>query len=244
MHFKQPPRSGLLFDLDTGEVLWRRHPARQRPIASLTKMMTALLVVDRARPAAVLITRQALAYTGSGVGVLPRGKRIKVETMLYGLLLPSGNDAAIALAQRISGTVPRFVASMSAQARELGLSCTRFSTPRGSSTAATTRARSTSLCSRARARPPAPGAHRPPPRGVLPFPIKGGKLFLFNNNPLLRLAIRARSASRPAHVRRRPLPGRRRARHGRRLGVVLLALARPRRPGRRGCWTAGSRSGT
>src|SRR5439155_250118 len=97
---------GLLFDLDTGEVLWRRAPERVLPIASLTKMMTALVVVDReAADAKVRVTKEALAYKGSGVGVLPRGKRIKLETMLNGLLLPSGNDAAIALAQRVSGTV-------------------------------------------------------------------------------------------------------------------------------------------
>ena len=47
--FKQPPRSGVLFDLDTGEVLWRRLPDRILPIASLTKMMTALLVVQRSK---------------------------------------------------------------------------------------------------------------------------------------------------------------------------------------------------
>src|SRR5690349_5309842 len=50
VRFKHPPRSGLLFDLDTGAVLWRRQPDRVLPIASLTKMMTALLVVERARP--------------------------------------------------------------------------------------------------------------------------------------------------------------------------------------------------
>ena len=49
----------------------------------------------------MLITKQALRYQGSGVGVLPRGKHVQLETMLYGLLLPSGNDAAIALAQRV-----------------------------------------------------------------------------------------------------------------------------------------------
>ena len=68
----------------------------------LTKMMTALVVVQRERPAdKVRVTKEALAYKGSGVGVLPKGKRVKLETMLNGLLLPSGNDAAIALAQRV-----------------------------------------------------------------------------------------------------------------------------------------------
>ena len=53
------------------------------------------------------VTREALAYRGSGVGMLPRGQRVGVETMLHGLLLPSGNDAAIALAQRAGGTHAR-----------------------------------------------------------------------------------------------------------------------------------------
>ena len=76
-HFKHPPRCGLLFDLDTGRVLWRRDPTRVLPIAWLTKMMTALIVVDRAPPdAKVRVTKEALAYKGSGVGVLPKGKRI------------------------------------------------------------------------------------------------------------------------------------------------------------------------
>jgi len=225
VHFKRPPRSGLLFDLDTGEVLWRRQPARERPIASLTKMMTALLVVDRARPdSRVLITKQALAYTGSGVGVLPRGKRIKVETMLYGLLLPSGNDAAIALAQRISGTVPRFVASMNAQARELGLSCTRFSTPSGILDVGNhSCAIDLAVLTRAvldRPRLARIVRHR---RIVLPFPIKGGKLFLFNNNPLLRLGypgtVGVKTGFTFAAGRCLVAAARR---HGRRLGVVLL----------------------
>src|SRR3954449_3220195 len=130
--FHHPPRSGLLFDLDTGKVLWRHEPERVLPIASVTKMMTALVVVSREPPdAKVRITKEALAYKGSGVGVLPRGKHIKLETMLNGLLLPSGNDAAIALAQRVSGTVDRFVVRMNEQARALGLACSRFSSPSG-----------------------------------------------------------------------------------------------------------------
>src|SRR5512132_4745357 len=130
--FKHPPRSGLLFDLDTGAVLWRHNPNRVLPIASLTKMMTALVVVERAPPdAKVRVTKEALAYKGSGIGLLPKGKRVKLETMLNGLLLPSGNDAAIALAQRVSGTVAGFVARMNERAVDLGLTCTRFSSPDG-----------------------------------------------------------------------------------------------------------------
>ena len=72
LRFKRRPRSGLLFDLDTGRVLWRHDPTRVLPIASLTKMMTALLVARRVPPGSkVRITREALRYRGSGVGLLP-----------------------------------------------------------------------------------------------------------------------------------------------------------------------------
>jgi D-alanyl-D-alanine carboxypeptidase len=117
--FDHPPRSGLLFDVDTGEVLWRRDPERVLPIASLTKMMTALVVVAHSQPDyRVRVTKEALAYEGSGIGVLPRGgKLVKLETMLNGMLIVSGNDAAIALAQRIGGTQGHFVKMMNDQAK-------------------------------------------------------------------------------------------------------------------------------
>jgi D-alanyl-D-alanine carboxypeptidase (penicillin-binding protein 5/6) len=188
LRFHKPPRSGLLFDLDTGRVLWRRDPTRVLPIASLTKMMTALVVNERVPPGAkVRVTKQALAYQGSGVGLLPRGKWIGISAMLHGLLLPSGNDAAIALAQRAARTVPRFVRLMNRKAQSLGLVCTRFSTPSGfldrgnhscaSDLAAIARAvlREPRLASIVRRR-----------EARLPFPIKGGHLYLYNNNPLLR----------------------------------------------------------
>ena len=223
--FKQPPRSGVLFDLDSGEVLWRRLPDRVLPIASLTKMMTALIVVQRSKPSdKVRVTKEALAYKGSAVGILPKGKRIKLETMLNGLLLPSGNDAAIALAQRMSGTVARFVARMNEKARQLGLTCTRFSSPdgfedRGNHSCAV------DLAALARAVLDQPRLARivRRRRAVLPFPIKGGRLYLFNNNPLLRTgypgAIGVKTGYTDAAGRCLVAAAQR---HGRRLGVVLL----------------------
>jgi len=75
------------------------------------------------------------AVWGSGVGVLPRGKRVGVTPLLYGLLLPSGNDAARVLAQNVGGTIPRFVRLMNERARQLGLTCTHFAGPDGYSDA-------------------------------------------------------------------------------------------------------------
>src|SRR5581483_3049375 len=121
--FKAPVRSGLLFDVSNGRVLWQRKPTWRLPIASLTKMMTALVVVSHARMSErVLITRDALRYSGSGVGLLPRGKRVPLLALLYGLLLPSGNDAAIALADHVAGTQGRFVRLMNERARQMHLS--------------------------------------------------------------------------------------------------------------------------
>jgi D-alanyl-D-alanine carboxypeptidase len=225
MGFKRPPRSGLLFDLDTGEVLWRRTPDRVLPIASLTKMMTALVVVDRAAPdTKVRVTKEALAYKGSGVGLLPKGKRVKLETMLNGLLLPSGNDAAIALAQRTSGTVARFVQRMNERAGDLGLACTRFSSPDGFEDAGN-HSCAIDLAQLSRALLDSPRLARivRRRRAVLPFPIKGGRVYLFNNNPLLRTGypgtIGIKTGYTDAAGRCLVAAARR---NGRRLGVVLL----------------------
>jgi D-alanyl-D-alanine carboxypeptidase len=225
IRFGHQPRAGLLFDLDTGQVLWRKDPTRILPIASVTKIMTALVVADRVPPGSkVRITKQALAYQGSGVGVLPKNKWVGISAMLYGLLLPSGNDAAIALAQRAGKTVPAFVAMMNARADAMGLTCTRYSTPSGF-TDRGNHSCAADLAVQARALLDEPRLAKIVARrqAILPFPIKGGKLYLSNHNPLLRqrypgtLGIKtgftdAAGRCLVAAVKR----------NGRRLGVVLL----------------------
>lgn len=187
VRFHTPPRSGLLVDLRTGRVLWSDRPDRVLPIASVTKMMTALLVVTHVPPRGrVLITRLALAFQGSAVGVLPLGRKIDVETMLNGLLLPSGNDAARALAQRVAGTLPAFVRLMNAEARKLHLRCTHFTSPdgfqdRGNHSCAPDLA----LLAREVLAQPRLARIVRRRKAILPFPIRTGRLELFNNNPLL-----------------------------------------------------------
>ena len=182
-------RSGLLFDVRTGKVLWERNPGLVVPIASLTKMMTALIVTAHSRPdERVLITAAATHFTGSGVGLLPLHRKVPLEALLYGLLLPSGNDAAIALAQHVAGNQPRFIAMMNGQARAMGLSCTHFTTvsgviDRGNYSCASDLAvlADAVLTQRRLAKIVATRD------AIVRFPIKGGKLFLYNNNPLLRM---------------------------------------------------------
>jgi D-alanyl-D-alanine carboxypeptidase len=192
VHLKLPLRTGLLFDVRTGQVLWSRDPRAVVPIASLTKMMTALLVVEHVAPSAkALITRDVVHFSGSGMGVLPLGKRVSVLTLLYGLLLPSGNDAAIALAQRVAGTQSRFIAMMNAQARAMGLHCTHFTTvsgivDRGNHSCVGDLA----LLAHEMLMRPLLARIVGSSSAVMPLPVKGGKVWLYNNNPLYRLHYR------------------------------------------------------
>lgn len=189
VHLKLPLTSGLLFDVRTGQVLWARDAQAVLPIASLTKMMTALVVVEHIAPSAkAQITKDVVHFSGSGMGVLPLGKRVSVLTLLYGLLLPSGNDAAIALAQRVAGTQSRFIAMMNAQAQAMGLRCTHFTTVSGivdrgnhSCVADLALLAHTVLTQPLLAR--IVGARS----AIMPLPIKGGRVWLYNNNPLYLL---------------------------------------------------------
>jgi len=185
--FRRPPVSGLLWNIDTGQMLWSRRPTARVPIASLTKMMTALLVDERTSPGEpVRITRAAVNYQGSAIGVLKLGMRIGVETLMYGLLLPSGNDAAIALAQHVSGTLTAFVALMNRTAVQMHLGCTQFARPDGFQDKGN-HSCAVDLAALTRAILGRPRLARivSTPMAVRPFPQKGGKLYLYNNNPLL-----------------------------------------------------------
>ncbi len=185
--FAEPPRAGLLFNLDTGEVLWQLNPYARLRIASLTKMMTALLTVLSAPPAApVLVTKAAENMPGSRIGVLPLGKDVQLETMLYGLLLPSGNDAAVALAEHVAGTVNKFVKRMNAEAAKLGMGCTRYSSPSGYYNEGNfSCAADLAILAHTDLQQPRIASIVHADTAALPFPIQGGRLYLYNNNPLL-----------------------------------------------------------
>lgn len=187
IELKQEPAAGLLFNVRSGRVLWQLHPRRELPIASLTKMLTALLIAERHRPGEMVrITRQAINYEGSGVGVLPQGRRVRLEALLYGLMLVSGNDAAIALAQHDARTQRRFVARMNRRARALGLRCSHFASPSGIIDQGN-HSCPLDLATLARLDLANPIVRRiiRTRRARLPFPIEGGVLDLFNINPFI-----------------------------------------------------------
>jgi D-alanyl-D-alanine carboxypeptidase (penicillin-binding protein 5/6) len=185
------PRAALVFDMKTGRVLYKRDPLRRLPLASLTKIMTALIVVDAKRSSDnVRISKHALGYSGSGVGVLPKGKKVPVEGLLAGLLLPSGNDAAIALSEGVSGSERRFVMTMNRRARKLGLRCTKFVSPHGLEPR--NRSCAADLAVLARLAMDQPRIRRLVKRKQVAtrFPIKGGRLYVNSTNPLLHLGYK------------------------------------------------------
>jgi serine-type D-Ala-D-Ala carboxypeptidase (penicillin-binding protein 5/6) len=223
--FHRPPSAGLLFDLSTGRVLWQLNPQEHLHIASLTKMMTALRVVRTSSPdAPVLVTKAAVASAGSKVGVLPLGKDVRLETMLYGLLLPSGNDAAVALAQHVSGSEGAFVASMNQEAAHLGMGCTHYTSPSGYFNARNYSC-AADLAELAHVDLEQPLIERivRTEKAVEPLPIKGGKVYLYNNNPLLVYGYPGATGLKTGYTELAGdcLVGTA-ERHGVKLGVVLL----------------------
>lgn len=228
---RRPPRAGLVFDLDTGDVLWRRRPLRVLPMASLTKIMTALIVVQRSGPSdPVRITPAALRYTGSGVGLLPKGRRVRLETLMNGLLLVSGNDAAIALAVHVSGSERRFVVLMNRRARQWGLDCTRFASSHGLESGNRSCPRDLAVLSRLAMSEPRIRRIARRRQVAFRFPIKGGKLYLTGHNPLIRMGYRGAVGLKTGYTNDagRCFVGVAR-RGGRRLGVVLLNSRDPSR---------------
>lgn len=121
--------SGLLMTSD-GRVLWERAPDKRRRPASTIKMLTALVVLERARPIDRVVVDKASAALPDGVG-LKAGERYTVSQLLEFTLVASANDAASTLAVHVAGSVPKFVKLMNAKARELGLKDTEASNPSG-----------------------------------------------------------------------------------------------------------------
>jgi D-alanyl-D-alanine carboxypeptidase (penicillin-binding protein 5/6) len=119
-------KAAILIDMDTGKVLYSRNPDKQLEMASTTKMMTAILILESLPlDREVKVPAAAVGVAGSVLG-LHRGETFTVEQLLYAMLLPSANDAAVTLAVADAGSVKAFVAKMNARAAEMGLTNTHF----------------------------------------------------------------------------------------------------------------------
>ncbi|NLY30134.1 MAG: D-alanyl-D-alanine carboxypeptidase [Firmicutes bacterium] len=123
--------SAVVMDQQTGQVLWAKNPNWRRPIASLTKIMTAVLVLEHCDlDEPVVVSREAARTPGSSM-YLRAGASYAVRDLLWGLMLASGNDAAEALAQHVAKTTGDFAVYMNKKAAFIGAHNTHFTNPHG-----------------------------------------------------------------------------------------------------------------
>jgi len=121
----------VLLDVDTGRVLAAKNAHKQLPMASTTKVMTALLAIEKGNLQAICqVPPEAYGVEGSSM-YLNAGEQVSLEDLLFGLMLASGNDAAVTIARHIGGSVEGFAALMNKRAKELGCLNTNFVTPNG-----------------------------------------------------------------------------------------------------------------
>jgi D-alanyl-D-alanine carboxypeptidase (penicillin-binding protein 5/6) len=125
-------RAYLVESGSTGEVLAGYHPREQLPIASITKLMTVLVALERTKPTDLVTVAPSAAAVGESTVHLRAGERLSVRDLVEAALIQSANDAADALAVQVGrGSVERFVGLMNRRARELGLRDTHFVRPDG-----------------------------------------------------------------------------------------------------------------
>ena len=118
--------AAIVVEPATGDVVFQRQASRSRPVASTTKLMTALVTLEHAKLSQVLVTVPYRASPAESIIGLHAGERMTVADLLRGLLLASANDAAATLAARVGGSQSAFVALMNRRARQLGLTHTHY----------------------------------------------------------------------------------------------------------------------
>ena len=123
--------AGIVADLNSGQILYQKNGLEKYPIASLTKLMTALIIIQEHKLNEVVTVPQLATQVGGSSINLQNQEKITVLNLLKGLLIQSGNDAAVALAVHNSQSVDKFVKKMNLKANELNLQNTNFANPMG-----------------------------------------------------------------------------------------------------------------
>ncbi|OUQ89488.1 peptidase S11 [Brevibacillus brevis] len=120
-----------LIDVESGRILYSKNGTKKMRIASLTKTMTAIVAIEMGKlDAQVTVPPQAVGVEGSSI-YLKNGEKLTLEELLYGLMLRSGNDAAVTIATHIGGSVPGFTYLMNEKAAMIGMEHTNFTNPHG-----------------------------------------------------------------------------------------------------------------
>ncbi len=124
-------QSAILMDEITGRVIYDVNAHEKSRIASITKIMTAILAIESGElDEMVTVSGNAFGTEGSSL-FLKEGEKIKLEDLVYGLMLRSGNDAAVAIAEKVGGSLDGFIWLMNQKAEEIGMKDTHFSNPHG-----------------------------------------------------------------------------------------------------------------
>lgn len=123
--------AGILVDINSGKILFEKNSNERRPIASLVKIMTAVIALEHKELDDKVFITQEAAKIGENSMQLSKGEIYTLEELLYGLILHSGNDAAYAISESVAGNTERFVEWMNIKAKELGLEDTHFADPSG-----------------------------------------------------------------------------------------------------------------
>ena len=124
-------QASVLMERDSGRILYAHNSNKKLPMASTTKIMTALLALEHGNlDDIVTITKKSVGVEGSSI-YLYEGEKITLKDLVYGLLLRSGNDSAIAIAEYIAGSTSDFVVMMNKRAAEIGAINTNFTNPHG-----------------------------------------------------------------------------------------------------------------
>lgn len=123
--------AAVVIDYETGRVLFDKNAEEKRPMASLTKIMTSIMLVENCELDEMIeVPSQATWIGGSTVG-LKKGDKVSARSLLYGMLLPSGNDCAYTVGIHIGGTIENFADMMTKKAKEIGVTDTSFANPHG-----------------------------------------------------------------------------------------------------------------
>ena len=128
---KLDSRIALIYDRASGRILYEKNGNKQTPMASTTKIMTAIVVLENANLNEVVKIDSKAAGTGGSRLGLKKNDKITVNDLLYGLMLRSGNDAAVALANYVGGSIEGFADMMNRKAEEMGLKNSHFIVPHG-----------------------------------------------------------------------------------------------------------------
>ena len=118
-------------DLDSGRILYENNPNRKMLIASITKIMTAIVAIENGDlTKEITVGDEVLSMYGTNIYV-EVGEKMKLRDLLYGLLLRSGNDASVVIAKAVGGSEEKFVELMNKKAKEIGMKNTIFRNPHG-----------------------------------------------------------------------------------------------------------------